>query len=738
LLSWALLTGLFFLLFAISGVIGVFINFGIQKRDFSEGHVNFFEENSSRFFNDDDLIEKLDNIYDIESASRNLEIDDEYRSFAIFEWHDGWDPIVITSPALSLIDFTPKDIEDFYRYHGTRFWHDNRSSVLTKTPYLFSAAWRQGRLFLLAVEIEHSWLYEHLLSPRRPMSLAMIGVIPRSLLFALLCVLAFNFYSKTYSQRITENIKLGLYDAATAIPVLPGLRKLVDFAIGGALEVDRQKREKRVALMEKLDEIERERRDFALVNEISIAAAAAPDLRSSTEVALERIVRRLGVRCGAIFANDATDHMFLIGEHELTADVAHALAKSEGVSSPKLFIQEVDKNYAILPIKSLPGIEDSPIRSLIDEGLTHCIMIPLHYREKVWGAMHLYCPGRPRISDRDKTLLTTVANTLTFILENKKLLGNLDERIKENINYYELSKMLISTSEFDILLENILWVIREFVNVDRCSIMIADEEGETLTVKAVWGYQDGHKNPKLAFGEGIPGWVAQNGQEAVVRDVSLDTRCKPGTEGVRSELAVPLLADGKVIGVISCESCIDYAFKEADMRFLLQLAGPASLAIKRTMEQAELAKHIILDRTTGVYNREYFEDYITKHGKELLFRHGRISMAVIGIANLREIVSEYGKLAGELIIKQTGDMLVELFPEAVMSRYSESEFYVLLPGLGDEAMEMLIDTIRNRSIKWSREHADARPLSFTAGYAIATRFDELESLIARTNRTNTE
>lgn len=719
--------------FFISGVMVVFFNYSIQRRDFAKGHNDLFEENTARFFQREGLLQDIDNIIDNETLNKNLDIDENYKSFALFEWNKDWEPILVTSPALSVVEFTPTQInKDFYRYYGSLFWKDNIDAILTKTPFLYSAVWKKGRLFLLAVELQHSWLYTHLIFPRHAISLGLLGVIPNSLFFAFLCAFTLNLFGRFYHSKLMETIQGGKY--RMPIPVFPGFIKLVEYALSNATEIEQQRREKRVALMEKYNEFEKERGDFALINEVFRVAAFAPDLKSSVNAALQEIIRRLGVRCGFIFTLDATEQPFFIGEYNLPADIAHALLKGESLPTATFSIQEKNNGYAMLPLKALPGIEISPIRSLAEEGLTHAIIIPLYYRDKIWGGMHLYSPGRPRIPDRDKTVLLTISNTLVVILENKRLLGDLDERIKENVHYYELSKMLISTSEFDILLENILWIIHESIDIDHCSIMLADDEGEILSVKAVWGYPNGHKNPRVSFGSGVVGWVAQNGQSALLHDVSLDTRYIENTEDARSELTVPLLADGKVIGVIDCESNIEYTFNEADLRFLTQLSGPVGLAIQRTLVQTALAKQYIIDSISQTYNRNYFDEYISKHGKETLLRHGRVSIAIVGVSNLKEIEKEYGQPASNLIIKQTANMLEELFPEAVIARYTDSEFYILLPGLGEEAMEKLIDSIRKRSLKWSREHADTRPLSFTAGYATATRFDELESLIQRTDK----
>ncbi len=701
----------------------------VQRREFARTHVSFFEDIAAKVLHDNDLLELADEATTANTVEIRLPIEGEYKSVGLFEWRGHWTPIVLTSPTLSNVAFTLDDIKrSFSRHYNTLFWDGNKDAMLSRTPFLYSAVWYRGRLFLLGVELDPSVFSEGLMDSRRIQFTSIAYAMLGSLLFALIVAFILYLLARFYLKGVLDSIREGLFDMP--IPPLPCLDTLARVTVQNAREVAQQRHDKRIAIMEKHNEFENERRDFALVRDIIESTALAPDLESAASAAIEPIVRKMGVRCGTIFSADANGLLHLIGEYNLPADIAHALGKDGDARPLAMDSSEKPRSFAILPIQSLPGFEDSPLFSLKEEGLTHCIFVPLYYRDRIWGAIYLYCSGRPRITDRDKAVVLAAANEIAVILENKRLLGELDERVKENIEYFELSKMLISTSDFDILLENILWVVHESIDADHCNIMLADEEAESLSVKATWGYPKEHQNPRLSFGQGIVGWAAENAQALLVNDVTADDRYLPNLESTKSELAVPLIVDGAVIGVIDCESDMEYSFSETDVRFLTHVAELASLAIERTRIQADLARHFILDPVTQLYNAAYFDDYISKHGKELLLRHGRISIAVIGITNFDEMNSSYGSAATDLIAKQTAEMLDELFPESIVARYTNSEFFVLLPGIGEKAADKLIDSLQKHRERWSSKHADALPLSFTVGYATATRFDELENLIS--------
>lgn len=72
--------------------------------------------------------------------------------------------------------------------------------------------------------------------------------------------------------------------------------------------------------------------------------------------------------------------------------------------------------------------------------------------------------------------------------------------------------------------------------------------------------------------KGILGRVARTGESALVKDVSQDPDYVEVAGDIRSQLSVPILRKGEVIGVINLESQDADAFAEADLDFIQRLA----------------------------------------------------------------------------------------------------------------------------------------------------------------------
>ncbi|MEM1134712.1 MAG: ATP-binding protein [Bacteroidota bacterium] len=126
----------------------------------------------------------------------------------------------------------------------------------------------------------------------------------------------------------------------------------------------------------------------------------------------------------------------------------------------------------------------------------------------------------------------------------------------DTINYF-------ATSLFDKnTIDEILWDVAKNcisrLGLEDCVIYLVDNERNVLIQKAAYG----PKNPKdfeinqpleIPIGEGIVGSVAQKGIAEIINDTSIDERYIVDDASRLSELAVPLIQNEKVIGVIDSE-----------------------------------------------------------------------------------------------------------------------------------------------------------------------------------------
>lgn len=135
----------------------------------------------------------------------------------------------------------------------------------------------------------------------------------------------------------------------------------------------------------------------------------------------------------------------------------------------------------------------------------------------------------------------------------------LRERVAELHTFLNLSKTLAATLKMEELFRLALHLIGRALRVDAYALLLLDEAGERLVVKAAFGLpEEGAGGLSLRVGEGISGLVAQTGQAMLVPDISREPRCRE-QEAFRLQrgafICVPLrLQGGEVIGVLNAVS----------------------------------------------------------------------------------------------------------------------------------------------------------------------------------------
>ena len=155
-----------------------------------------------------------------------------------------------------------------------------------------------------------------------------------------------------------------------------------------------------------------------------------------------------------------------------------------------------------------------------------------------------------------------------------------------------------------------------------CSLMLLDNKGEKLTVKATQSVSDAYnKKPSLKIGEGIAGKVVLRAKPIVIEDVTKDPDYRnidiAKREGLCSLLCVPLKVKGKVIGVLNLYTSKPRNFAKSEIKVLMAVANQAAIVIenaqllvKTKVVQQELESRKIIERAKGLLMKTqgYTED----------------------------------------------------------------------------------------------------------------------------------
>lgn len=144
---------------------------------------------------------------------------------------------------------------------------------------------------------------------------------------------------------------------------------------------------------------------------------------------------------------------------------------------------------------------------------------------------------------------------------------------------------------------DILWTICKNVisklGLEDCVIYLVDEQHGTLVQKAAYG----PKNPVaqeilseiiVPLGEGVVGTVGKTGIAEIVNDTSKDNRYIIDDAIRLSEIAVPIINKGKVIGVIDSENSAKDFYTDYHLQMLETIASLCSTRISYSLLNDEV------------------------------------------------------------------------------------------------------------------------------------------------------
>jgi serine phosphatase RsbU (regulator of sigma subunit) len=147
------------------------------------------------------------------------------------------------------------------------------------------------------------------------------------------------------------------------------------------------------------------------------------------------------------------------------------------------------------------------------------------------------------------------------------------ERITDSaLSYLSLEDLLIE------LLDR----IRAILRADTAAILLLDRDRQVLVARAARGIEEEvRQGVTIPIGRGFAGRIAAERRPVAIEDVENADIFNPllRLKGIRSLLGVPLLVEGRVVGVLHVGTLVRRAFQEADVRLLQAVADRAALAI---------------------------------------------------------------------------------------------------------------------------------------------------------------
>lgn len=249
---------------------------------------------------------------------------------------------------------------------------------------------------------------------------------------------------------------------------------------------------------------------------------------------------------------------------------------------------------------------------ILEHHIRSGLSVPMIRAGTLVGAMMVYRQRRGHFSDYEVSLLSLIANQTAIAIERVEHYEAILRRSSQLRALYEASRAITRAtlgSERKEILDLIAQEAAKCLTVEKghqpplVAIRLYNDQTEELVLESVYP-RDQYHRLKQAVGEGLsvaipaPAGRPQgldvrtflNRMPHIVSDVSIDPDYVQSNSGTRSQLAVPLVHEDKLIGVLAVESERLAAFDEDDMNTLEALCDLAVVAIQNARQYDDLKK----------------------------------------------------------------------------------------------------------------------------------------------------
>ncbi len=194
------------------------------------------------------------------------------------------------------------------------------------------------------------------------------------------------------------------------------------------------------------------------------------------------------------------------------------------------------------------------------------------------------------LRERDVTLIQKQADDLNRYSES------LEAEIRNVITTAQVGQAITGTRNVDQLLKQVSnLIVERFDLFYHAQVFLVDEARQLAILRESTGEAGARllaRNHRLAVGsQSVIGQVTENARPIVVSDTDIDPvhRRNELLPNTRSEMALPLIAGGQVIGALDIQSTHPNAFRESDIRVFQTMADQLSVAIEnaRLFERAQ-------------------------------------------------------------------------------------------------------------------------------------------------------
>ncbi len=279
----------------------------------------------------------------------------------------------------------------------------------------------------------------------------------------------------------------------------------------------------------------------------------------------------------------------------------------------------------------------------------------------------------------DGTIYTSLVGQISNALQGVFLTQQIANRAVQLQTAAEVARVASGVLDPDALIQQVVTLVRERFNLYYVGLFLVEPDPENPEVKwAVLRAGTGEAGAQmvaqghrlLVGGTSMIGWCIANRQARIALDVDREVVRQPHPllPDTRSELALPLISRGEIIGALTIQSAEEAAFSQEDITVLQAMADQLANAIQnaRLYEALELEQYLMRTMMDNIPDHIYFKDRDSRFIRVSRSQSNRFGLRdpaeAIGKTDFDFFTEDHARPAfeDEQRIIRTGEPIIEL------------------------------------------------------------------------------
>jgi signal transduction protein with GAF and PtsI domain len=307
----------------------------------------------------------------------------------------------------------------------------------------------------------------------------------------------------------------------------------------------------------------------------------------STSLALDEVLNLIVTNVVKVMNVKASSLRLLNREtNQLELAAYHGLSDRYANKGPVVYDGSIVDALAGKPVSIYDITVDESAKyrqEALDEGIRSILSIPLRFGEEVIGVLRMYTSEPTGYSGEDLKFVAAIAEQAAIVIVNARVFEKTLSKEKDYLRVFrKVTKAVSASLQLKEVLDMIVRTLPEVMDLKAATIRLLDESGQYLELAAAHGLSERY------LGKG-PVDMEENIREALeekpvaIVDVSTDPRVhyrkEAEEEGIKSMLTLPVIARGRVIGILRLLTARVRHFTQQDVDFAAALAEQCGTAI---------------------------------------------------------------------------------------------------------------------------------------------------------------